>query len=152
MEHDSLGYVQALKFLADKFNIEWPKQEQVNIDEEKKQQSERESLQILYNWSADYFENILWNDSDGQIIGLGYFEERGFRHDIIKKFRLGYSKDSWNAYFDEAIKTSSIQKYYSVQASVKQNEDGKKYDAYRGRVIFPIHGNNGKVIAFAGRF
>ncbi len=152
MEHDSLGYVQALKFLADKFNIEWPKQEQVNIDEEKKQQNERDSLQILNNWSAEYFENILWNDSDGQTIGLGYFEERGFRHDIIKKFHLGYSKDSRNAYLDEAIKNQYNTEVLVSSGLVKQSEDGKKYDAYRGRVIFPIHGNTGKVIAFAGRF
>jgi DNA primase len=88
MEHDGLGYIEALKSLADKYRIEWPQQENVNIDQEKALRSEKESLQILNNWAAEYFETQLWEAEEGKTIGLSYFEERGFRHDIIKKFKL----------------------------------------------------------------
>jgi DNA primase len=152
MEHDSLGYIPALKFLAEKFNVEWPQQEYVNVDEEKKQRDEKESLQILNNWANDYFQNILWENETGKAIGLSYFEERGFRHDIIKKFNLGFSLDSWQAFFDSAIASQFNEELLFSSGLVKHKEDGKKYDAYRGRVIFPIHNLNGKVIAFAGRY
>ncbi|MES2654167.1 MAG: DNA primase [Bacteroidota bacterium] len=152
MEHDSLGYIPALKFLADKFNIEWPQQEFVNVDEEKKQRDEKESLQILNNWANEYFQKILWENETGQAIGLSYFEERGFRHDIIKKFNLGFSLDSWQALYDDAIANQFKEELLFSSGLVKHREDGKKYDAYRGRVIFPIHNINGKVIAFAGRY
>lgn len=152
MEHDSLGYIPALKFLADKFNIEWPQQEFVNVDEEKKQRDEKESLQILNNWANEYFQKILWENEIGQAIGLSYFEERGFRHDIIKKFNLGFSLDSWQALYDDAITNQFKEELLFSSGLVKHREDGKKYDAYRGRAIFPIHNINGKVIAFAGRY
>ncbi|MES2382274.1 MAG: DNA primase [Bacteroidota bacterium] len=152
MEHDSLGYIPALKFLADKFNIEWPQQEFVNVDEEKKQRDGKESLQILNNWANEYFQKILWENETGQAIGLSYFEERGFRHDIIKKFNLGFSLDSWQALYDDAIANQFKEELLFSSGLVKHREDGKKYDAYRGRVIFPIHNINGKVIAFAGRY
>ncbi len=152
MEHDSLGYVPALKFLAEKFNVEWPQQEYVNVDEEKKQRDEKESLQILNNWANDYFQDILLNNEIGQAIGLSYFENRGFRNDTIKKFNLGYSLDSWSAFFDKAIANQFSEDLLFSSGLVKHKEDGKKFDAYRGRVIFPIHNLNGKVIAFAGRY
>ena len=152
MEHDSLGYVPALKFLAEKFNVEWPQQEFVNVDEEKKQRDEKESLQILNNWANDYFQDILLNNEIGQAIGLSYFEDRGFRNDTIKKFNLGYSLDSWSAFYDKAIANQFSEELLFSSGLVKHKEDGKKFDAYRGRVIFPIHNLNGKVIAFAGRY
>jgi DNA primase len=152
MEHDSLGYIPALKFLADKFNVEWPQQEFVNVDEEKKQRDEKESLQILNIWANEYFQQILWENETGQAIGLSYFEERGFRHDIIKKFNLGFSLDSWQALYDAAIANQFKEELLFSSGLVKHKEDGKKFDAYRGRVIFPIHNINGKVIAFAGRY
>lgn len=152
MEHDSLGYIPALKFLAEKFNVEWPQQEYVNVDEEKKQRDEKESLQILNNWANDYFQDILLNNEIGQAIGLSYFENRGFRNDTIKKFNLGYSLDSWSAFFDKAVANQFSEELLFSSGLVKHKEDGKKFDAYRGRVIFPIHNLNGKVIAFAGRY
>jgi DNA primase len=152
MEHDSLGYIPALKFLADKFNIEWPQQEFVNVDEEKKQRDEKESLQILNIWANEYFQQILWENETGQAIGLSYFEERGFRNDTIKKFNLGFSLDSWQALYDKAIANQFKEDLLFSSGLVKHKEDGKKFDAYRGRVIFPIHNINGKVIAFAGRY
>jgi DNA primase len=151
MEHDGLGYIEALKSLADKYRIEWPQQENVNIDQEKALRSEKESLQILNNWAAEYFETQLWEAEEGQTIGLSYFEERGFRQDIIKKFKLGYSLDNWNHLHETAIAASYNEEVLVKAGLVKKNEQGKTYDAYRGRVMFTIHGHTGKVIAFAGR-
>ncbi len=151
MEHDGLGYIEALKSLADKYRIEWPQQENVNIDHEKAIRSEKESLQILNNWAADYFENQLWESDEGKTIGLSYFEERGFRHDIIKKFKLGYSLESWSHLNDTALAALYNEDLLLKAGLVKKSEQGKVYDAYRGRVMFTIHGHTGKVIAFAGR-
>ena len=152
MDHDSLGYIPALKFLAEKFNIEWPQQDFVNSDEAKLQQNERESLQILNHWANTYFQNNLFEVEEGKNIGLSYFEERNFGHDIIKKFQLGFALDSWNAFYDEARKNQFNEDILFSSGLIKKSEDGKIYDAYRGRVIFPVHNINGKVIAFAGRF
>lgn len=151
MEHDSLGYIQALKQLAEKYQIDWPEQEFVNPDEERKQMRERESLQVVNDWAAHYFEQLLWEHEEGKNIGLAYFEERGFRHDIIKKFRLGYSLESWTDLYDEAVKNTFNEEILIQSGLVKEKEPRGRYDAYRGRVMFPIHGLNGKIIAFAGR-
>ncbi|MFY7733961.1 MAG: DNA primase, partial [Bacteroidia bacterium] len=132
--------------------VEWPQQEFVNVDEERKQRDEKESLQILNNWANDYFQDILWQNETGQAVGLSYFENRGFRYDIIKKFNLGFSLDSWSAFFDKAVANQFSEELLFSSGLVKHKEDGKKFDAYRGRVIFPIHNLNGKVIAFAGRY
>ncbi|OYU94955.1 MAG: DNA primase [Bacteroidetes bacterium B1(2017)] len=151
MEHDSLSYIEALRNLADRYRIEWPQQENVNIDQERALRSEKESLQILNNWAADFFEKELWESEEGKNIGLSYFEERGFRTDIIKKFRLGYSHDSWDSFTNAATNQQFSQEVLVKGGLVKQNEGGKVYDAYRGRVMFIIHGSTGKIIAFAGR-
>ncbi len=151
MDHDSLGYIEALKFLAEKYRIDWPQQENVNIDYERAVKSEKESLQILNNWAADYFEQQLWESEEGKNIGLSYFEERGFRTDIIKKFKLGYSADSWDNFYNAATAQQFNQDVLVKSGLVKHNEQNKTYDAYRGRVIFVIHGSTGKIIAFAGR-
>jgi len=152
MEHDSLGYIPALKHLAEKFNIEWPDEKDVDVAEEYRLRNEKESLQILNNWANDYFQDILWQNETGQAVGLSYFENRGFRHDTIKKFNLGFSLDSWSAFFDKAVANQFSEELLFSSGLVKHKEDGKKFDAYRGRVIFPIHNLNGKVIAFAGRY
>jgi DNA primase len=151
MEHDSLGYIEALKSLADRYRIEWPQQENINIDQERAIRSEKESLQILNNWAADYFEQQLWENEEGKTIGLSYFEERGFRQDTIKKFKLGYSLDAWNHLQENALNSQYNEEVLLKAGLVKKNEQGKVYDAYRGRVMFTIHSHTGKVIAFAGR-
>jgi DNA primase len=151
MEHDSLGYIEALKSLADRYRIEWPQQENINIDQERAIRSEKESLQILNNWAADYFEQQLWENEEGKTIGLSYFEERGFRQDTIKKFKLGYSLDAWNHLQENALNSQFNEEVLLKAGLVKKNEQGKVYDAYRGRVMFTIHSHTGKVIAFAGR-
>ncbi len=151
MEYEGLGYIEALKQLAERFNVEWPQIEQVNQAQESLLKSEKESLQILNNWAGVFFENNLWQLEEGKLIGLSYFEERGFREDIIKKFKLGYAPDQWTAFYDEALSNQFNEQVLLSSGLIKKTDQGKVYDAYRGRVIFPILGATGKLIAFAGR-
>ena len=153
MEYEHLNYIQALKHLAEKYRIEWPEQQFTDeeVEEEKKKRNEKESLQIINNFAENYFNEILTNDDEGQTIGLSYFEERGFRTDTIQKFKLGYAKESWDHFTQTAIKQGYNESLLISSGLVKKSEQGKLYDAYRNRVIFTIHGLNGKPIAFAGR-
>ncbi len=154
MEYEHLDYIAALKTLAEKYNIEWP-EEQVSSEqllEEKRRQSEKESLQIINNYAEQYFMNLLQHDEEGQAIGLAYFEERGFRPETIEKFKLGYARNEWDHFLNKAVADGYNKDLLVKSGLVKENEQGKTFDAYRGRVIFPIHGLNGKPIAFAGRF
>ena len=98
MDIEQLGYVDALKHLAERYNIEWPQQEIApeQLLEEKRKAGERESLQIVNNFAERYFADILHHDEEGRTIGLSYFEERGFRPETIEKFKLGYAKESWD--------------------------------------------------------
>jgi len=159
MEIEHLNYIDALKHLAQKYNIEWPEQEYSSeeIEAEKKRNSERESLQIINNFAENYFAKILENDDEGKTIGLSYFEERGFRPETIKKFKLGYSKDSWDHFTNTAIQNGFnpglLVKSGLVKSSInEETQQERLYDAYRGRVMFTIHSISGKPIAFAGRF
>lgn len=154
MEIEHLNYIQALKHLAEKYQIEWPEQQISNeeIEIEKQRQSERESIQIINNFAENYFADILENDEEGKTIGLTYFEERGFRTETIKKFKLGYSKDSWDHFANTAIKNGFNVDLLKKSGLIKESEQGKIFDAYRGRVMFTIHSLSGKPIAFAGRF
>lgn len=153
MDYEHLDFVGALKVLADKYGIELPKQEvsSEQILEEKRQQSEKESLQVLNNYAETYFADTLHNDDEGKLIGLSYFEERGFRPDIISKFKLGFAKESWDHFTESALRNGYSSEMLIKAGLSKSSEQGKIYDAYRARVIFPIHGLNGKPIAFAGR-
>jgi DNA primase len=154
MEYEHLDYIQALKFLAEKYRIEWPEREisSEELQAEKQLKSERESLQIINNFAENYFAEVLLNDEEGQAVGLSYFEERGFRPETIEKFKLGYSKDSWDHFTNAALKNGFNIELLKKAGLVKESEQGKQYDAYRGRVMFTIHSLSGKPIAFAGRF
>ena len=154
MEYEHLEYIPALQFLAEKYRIEWPERE-ISSEElaaEKQLKGERESLQIINNFAEQFFANTLLNDEEGQTIGLSYFEERGFRPETIEKFKLGYSKESWDHFTQTAIEQGFNIELLKKSGLVKQSEQGKQYDAYRGRVMFTIHSLSGKPIAFAGRF
>jgi|688.fasta_scaffold192038_1 DNA primase len=153
MDYEHLDFMGALKLLADRYNIELPKQEisLEEITEEKRKQQEKESLQVLNNYALEYFEKILQEDEEGRLIGLSYFEERGFRPEIISKFKLGFAKEAWDHFYQEAIKNGFSEEMLLKSGLVKKSDQGKLYDAYRSRVIFSIHGLNGKPIAFAGR-
>lgn len=149
MEHEQLSYYEALKWLARKYNIEIKERELT--DEEKQAHSLRESLFVVNQFAAEYFQDILYNHIDGQRIGMTYLRSRGFRDDIIKKFQLGYSLDN-----RDALARTALQKGYKEEFLVKtglcyRKDDGSLRDRFWGRVIFPVHTLSGKVVAFGGR-
>lgn len=154
MEHEQLTYPDALRWLAKKYHIEIEERELT--DEERKQQSERESMLIVNEWAADYFHDILLNDRDGQAIGLQYFRQRGFRDDIIERFKLGFCLNRRDAMAQEA-KRKGYKKEFLVKTGLcyEAGENTEKgatvVDRFRGRVIFPWIGVGGKIIAFGGR-
>lgn len=149
MEHEKYSYPEALKFLAQKYNIEV--EETVETVQDVEAQNARESLYIVSQFAANYFEDQLWNSAEGKAIGLSYFKERGFREDILKKFNLGYSPDVWDALTQDAIKNKHAEEYLEKTGLAIRNDKGKLYDRFRGRVMFPIHNFTGRVIGFGGR-
>lgn len=149
MEHEQLSYYEALKWLARKYNIEIKEKELTT--EEKQAQNLRESLFVVNQFAAEYFQDILANHPDGQSIGMTYFRQRGFRDDIVKKFQLGFCTDR-----RDAFATTALQKGYKAEFLEKtglcyRKENGELRDRFWGRVIFPIHSLSGKVVAFGGR-
>ena len=148
MEVDGLSYVEALKYLAGKYGIEIKEEEQ--SDEAQQAQNKRESLYIVLNFASEYFQDVLHNTDEGKSIGLSYFKERGFTEETIKKFELGYSKELWDGLLNEAIK-KGYNKELLAEAGLVIDKDGKNYDRFRSRVMFPIHNVSGKTIAFGGR-
>ncbi len=149
MEHEKYSYPEALKFLAQKYNIEV--EETVETPQDIEAQNARESLYIVSQFAANYFEEQLWNSDEGKAIGLSYFKERGFREDIIKKFNLGYSPDVWDALTQNALKNKHAESYLEKTGLSIKNEKGQLFDRFRGRVMFPIHNFTGRVIGFGGR-
>lgn len=149
MEHDSMSYPDALRHLANKYNIAI---EEIQLtDEALQSQNERESVLISIKYAADYFIQQLWDTEEGQNIGLSYFEERGFSKDTIKKFGLGYSKDGWSHFYEHAISQGYKHDFLQRAGLITTNESGKSFDLFRGRVMFPIHDLSGHVVAFGGR-
>lgn len=149
MEHDSMSYPDALRHLANKYNITI---EEIQLtDEALQSQNERESVLISIKYAADYFVQQLWDTEEGQNIGLSYFEERGFSKDTIRKFGLGYSKDGWSHFYEHAISQGYKHDFLQRAGLITTNESGKSFDLFRGRVMFPIHDLSGRVVAFGGR-
>ena len=158
MELEQMTYPDALRWLAKKYNIEIQEREMTN--EEKQRESERESMFIVNDWAAKYFQGILQNDVDGRAIGMQYFRSRGFRDDIIRKFQLGFALPQRTALYDEAVKKGYNPKYlvstglcFKVDKDEENNRSGQdKYlDRFSGRAIFPWLSVSGKVVAFGGR-
>lgn len=149
MEHEHYSYPEALKFLAKRYNIEIPEDKELT-DEEKQEQSERESLYIVNNYAQDFFAEQLWETDEGKSVGLSYFKERGFSEETIKFFKLGYNPEGWT-HFTDAAKEAGYKEEYLVQTGLSKKKDTRVYDAYRGRVMFPIHNLSGRVIGFGGR-
>jgi DNA primase len=149
MDHEKYSYPEALKFLANKYNIEVEETVQSNQDVEA--QNARESLYIASQFATAFFANELWTGADGRAIGLSYFKERGFREDIIKKFELGYSPDVWDALTLKAVNSGYKEENLERTGLSIRNDKGKLYDRFRGRVMFPIHNFTGRVIGFGGR-
>ncbi|MEM0939748.1 MAG: DNA primase [Bacteroidota bacterium] len=148
MEVDGLSYVEALKYLASKYGIEVKEEEQ--SDEALEAQNKRESLYIVLNYANEYFQDVLHSTEEGKSIGLSYFKERGFNDGTIKKFQLGYSKEIWNGLLNEATK-KGYKKELLAEAGLAIEKEGRSYDRFRSRVMFPIHNVSGKTIAFGGR-
>lgn len=149
MEHEQMTYPEALRWLAQKYHIEIHEREQT--DEEKREQSERESMFIVNEWAADYFNNLLHDDPDGIALGMQYFRSRGFRDDIIKKFRLGYDLNDRHALANTARSKGYNEDFLLKTGICYRNDRGELIDRYAGRVMFPWIGVNGKVVGFGGR-
>ena len=172
MEHEQLTYPDALRWLANKYHIEIKEREL--SDDERKQQSERESMLIINEWAAKYFADVLHNDVDGRAIGMQYFRSRGFRDDIIERFQLGFAPKTRDAMAQAAIKAGYQPEFLiktglcferTPQADRRDGngehgtdapetngqQKGQLTDRFAGRVIFPWIGVGGKVTAFGGR-
>jgi DNA primase len=149
MEHEHFSFPESLKYLARKYNIEIEERE--ITPEEKQAETERESLFAANEFARNYFRQTLTETEEGQSVGLSYFKERGFSMETIEKFQLGYSPESFDAFLNTASEKGYKEEYLIKLGLIKENEKGRKYDAYRGRVIFPIHNISGRVIGFGGR-
>ena len=158
MEHLKLSYPEALKWLAKKYGIEVVEKEL--SPEEKELQTERESMLIVMQYSQRYFTAQMLETDEGKSVGLGYFKERGLQDDIIERFQLGYSPEARNAFSNAAVKAGYRPKYLvKTGMSILSNryEEGREiteqdiFDRYAGRVMFPIHDDGGRVVAFGGR-
>lgn len=149
MEKEHYSYPEALRWLADKYGIELPK-EREQTAEELAAVSERESLYIINEFAKDHFMQRMTEHPEGQAIGLSYFEERGFRKDIIQKFQLGYCLNSGNDFTETSLAKGYKKEYLEKVGLVKTKEE-RSFDFFRGRVMFPIHSVSGRVLGFGGR-
>lgn len=148
MEHENLTYPEALKWLAKKYNIEVVEKEET--EEQKQLKDERESLMIVSSFAQKYFMRYLWDENEGRTIGLGYFRERSFRDDILKKFEVGYSPDGKTIFTDAAQKEGYRIEFLEKTGLTIKREDWVR-DRFVGRIMFPVHNLAGRVIAFGGR-
>ncbi|MBF1420347.1 DNA primase [Hoylesella nanceiensis] len=149
MEHEQMTYVEALRWLARKYNIEIKERELT--DKERQEQSERDSMFIVNEWAADYFKQILLESEGGNSIGLQYFRSRGFRDDIISKFHLGYDVQDRHQLAREA-QAKGYQLDFLLKTGICYKNDRSEYiDRYTGRVIFPWLSVSGKIVGFGGR-
>ncbi|MEQ8925105.1 MAG: DNA primase [Fulvivirga sp.] len=149
MEHDGLNYVETIRHLAKKYGIEIIEDEQ--SDEQLAEQNEKDSLFIVLNYANEYFKKQLLDTDEGKSIGLSYFKERGYDAPIIEKFQLGYSQSAWDSLLQDATKNAYNEDLLEKAGLIVRKEGDKKYDRFRGRVIFPIHNVAGKVVAFGAR-
>lgn len=148
MEHEHYTYPEAIKYLATKYNIE-VEETQLNT-EEKEKANERESMYVVSEFAQDNFQENLFETDKGRSIGLSYFKERGFTEATIKKFKLGYSLDDWDAFTKAAI-DKGYQEEFLEKTGLTIIKDQRKFDRFKGRVMFPIHSMSGRVLGFGGR-
>lgn len=148
MEHSHFTYPEAIRYLAKKYNIEIEETEQT--DEEKANTDVRESMYLVSEFAKDYFHNTLLHSEEGKAIGLSYFKERGFTGETIKKFSLGYSPETWDAFTKEALgKGYKLEFLESTGLTIPK--DDRTFDRFKGRVMFPIQSMSGRVLGFGGR-
>ncbi|MDR3095426.1 MAG: DNA primase, partial [Bacteroidales bacterium] len=148
MEHEQLGYPDALRYLAKKYGIEIVEKEQT--PEERLLNDRRESLMVVSTYAARMFQENLHENREGMAVGMSYFKERGFRDETIKKFELGYCLEARDAFSKKAVK-DGYKEEFLVETGVSIKNDNGLFDRFAGRVIFPIHSLAGKVIGFGGR-
>lgn len=149
MEKEHYTYPEALRWLADKYGIVLP-EEKAPTAEELALVSERESLFIINDFAKNYFIENLHESDEGKAIGLTYFEERGFRADIVKKFELGYCLNISDHFTNTALEKGYKQGYLETVGLTKSKDD-RLFDFFRGRVLFPIHSITGRILGFGGR-
>ncbi len=148
MEHESLSYPEALKWLARKYSIEVVETEET--EEQKQLKDDRESMMIVSAFAGKYFMRNLWEESEGRAVGLSYFRERGFRDDVLRKFEAGYSPDG-KAPFTETAQKQGYRMEYLEKTGLTIRRDDWVRDRFAGRIIFPVHNLAGRIIAFGGR-
>lgn len=149
MEHEQLTYPEALRWLARKYHIEIHEREQT--DEEREAENMRESMFVLNDWAARYFQDILHNHADGVAVGMQYYRSRGFRDDTIREFGLGYCPRERTAFASAALAKGFREEYILKTGLCYKRDDGRLIDRFSGRVIFPVHTVSGRVVAFGGR-
>ncbi|WP_369766171.1 DNA primase [Flavobacterium sp. WC2429] len=148
MEHSHFTYPEAIRYLANKYNIEIEETEQT--DEEKAITDVRESMYLVSEFAKDYFHKTLLNSEEGKAIGYSYFKERGFTNETIKKFSLGYSPESWDAFTKEALGKGYKLEFLESTGLTIARED-RPFDRFKGRVMFPIESMSGRILGFGGR-
>ncbi|MCU0322024.1 MAG: DNA primase [Chitinophagaceae bacterium] len=149
MEHDKLSYVEALKWLANRYSIEIEETEA--SPEQKIYAQTSESLTAINNFAVQFFSNYLLNENEGQEIALTYLKERGFRDEVIKKFQLGYNPNSRDTLTQALLNNQFNRELLPRTGLVVVRNETELVDNYRGRIIFPIHNNSGKIIGFGAR-
>ena len=148
MEHEHFTYPEAIRYLAKKYNIEI--EETVQTDEEKVNTDVRESMYLVSEFAKNYFQDVLLNSEEGKAIGYSYFKERGFTNETIKKFALGYSPETWDAFTKEALgKGYKLEFLESTGLTIPR--DDRPFDRFKGRVMFPIQSMSGRILGFGGR-
>lgn len=148
MEHEKYTYPEALRYLAKKYNI--PIEETVETEQQVAERTEKESIYLVTEFALKFFKKQLWETDEGKSVGLSYFRERGFNDSVIEKFELGYSPNAWDALTKEALK-NGYSKEVLEKSGLSTSRNEKLFDRFRGRVIFPIYNQSGKVIGFGGR-
>ena len=148
MEHSQFTYPEAIRYLAKKYNIEIEETEQT--DEEKANTDVRESMYLVSEFAKTYFHNTLLNSEEGKAIGYSYFKERGFTNETIKKFGLGYSPETWDAFTKEALGKGYKMEFLESTGLTIARED-RPFDRFKGRVMFPIQSMSGRTLGFGGR-
>jgi DNA primase len=148
MEHEHISWIEALKFLAKKYNIEVIEKETTN--EDRARQDERESMLLVTEFACKFYSESLYNNDEGLAIGMAYLKERGFRKPVIEKFMVGYSPGNWDTFTKHAVKNGYKPEFLEKTGLTVRKAD-KLFDRFNGRIIFPIHSLSGKVMAFGAR-
>ena len=148
MEHEHFTYPEAIRYLAKKYNIEI--EETVQTDLEKANTDVKESMYLVSEFAKNYFQDTLLHSEEGKAIGLSYFKERGFTQETIKKFALGYSPETWDAFTKEALGRGYKLEFLESTGLTIPRED-RPFDRFKGRVMFPIQSMSGRILGFGGR-